>query len=120
MGAAAEAVAFSVTVAGFGVWIADMSGSVHIRCQEESARMKKKPRHDPKKVWVYGIQTLADLFGVTNSTMRAAIQRKFFDPGDLNSICRYWLQRRVPQLVGDVPVRTTLAEVVDGRTKGNH
>ena len=43
------------------------------------------------KLWAYSYTDLADLFGITERSVRLAVAAGRVDPGDLHSICRYWV-----------------------------
>jgi hypothetical protein len=53
------------------------------------------PKGGRPKLWAYGYEDLAQLFGTTAEGIRCRVKRGTFDPGDLEDICRAWYERAV-------------------------
>ena len=53
----------------------------------ESGRVPKGGR---PKLWAYGYQDLAELFGTSPEAIRQRVKRGTLDPSDLESVCRAW------------------------------
>jgi hypothetical protein len=51
-------------------------------------------RRGPTKLWAYGYGDYARLLGVSAEYIRVLVSRGAFDPGDLESLFRYWVGRR--------------------------
>jgi hypothetical protein len=56
----------------------------------ESGRVPKRGR---PRLWAYGYEDLAELFGTTPRAIRARVERGTLDPSDLEDICRAWYER---------------------------
>lgn len=70
----------------------------------EQARMHSK-------LWGYSYGDLADLFGLTASSVRQAVARSQFDPASLRSVCGYWAAGAAPEMIRGVPRRRRIEPV---------
>ena len=58
----------------------------------------KVPKGGRPKLWAYGYEDLAELFGTTVEGIRQRVKRETLDPGDLEDICRAWHERAVHEV----------------------
>lgn len=69
-----------------------------------SKRTTKGKSSGRTRLWAFGYQDLADLFGVEEKTVRNWVAAKYLDPADLERLCRRWVEhtwRKVPG--GELP-----------------
>lgn len=61
------------------------------RSARRTVRISNRNQSARTRLWAYSYADLAELFGITEHGVRKAVSRGHIDPGNLESVCRYWL-----------------------------
>ncbi len=72
----------------------------------------------PVKLWAFGYDTLAHLFGTSLEAIRKRVQRGTIDPTDLKSLIESYIRDKWTHLGGDLEAKRT-DQYVDIRVRGS-